>query len=305
MPTSANDPTALDPRMNFPQPAPATSRFVTVDGVRLHLLDYGSDPGADRDSGDARPVLLCVHGSAANAHWFDFVATDLRADYRVLSLDQRGHGDSAWAADADYSYARYALDLAAVVEELGCDDITLVGHSMGGMVSLSYAATAPARVGKLVIVDSTMKLSAERVSMLRGVGDRPGRSYDSRAAYVENYRLRPAGATEMPDTVRHLAATGCRQFDDGQWRNKFDRKVYATRVGIEGLSYWDDIKIPSLYIKGALSDRMNDEVAAEIQARCPQLEFAEVPAANHHVTLDNPLGFNLALRHFLSKESTT
>ena len=280
-----------------PQPAPASSHFVDAGGVRLHYLDYGGEePG-----GVARPTLLCIHGSAANAHWFDFVATDLRADFRVLSLDQRGHGDSEWAADADYTYASYALDLAAVVAALGIDDIVLVGHSMGGMVALAYAATAPRQVGKLVIVDTTMKLSAERVSMLRGIGDRPGRSYASRAAYVENYRLRPAGANEVPGTVRHLAETGCRQFDDGQWRNKFDRKVYASRVGIEGLPYWEQINIPSLYIKGELSDRMNPQIAADMYARCPQLQFGEVPAANHHVTLDNPSGFNAVLRQFLDR----
>lgn len=193
------------------------------------------------------------------------------------------------------------MDLAAVVEALGVDDIVLVGHSMGGMVALAYAATAPRRVGKLVVVDTTMKLSAERVSMLRGIGDRPGRSHASRAAYVANYRLRPAGASEVPATVRHLAETGCREFDDGQWRNKFDRKVYASRVGIEGLPYWEQITIPSLYIKGELSDRMNPQIAAEMHARCRQLQFSEVPAANHHVTLDNPCGFNTALRQFLGK----
>lgn len=266
-------------------------------GVRLHYLDYGGED----TGGVARPTLLCIHGSAANAHWFDFVATDLRADFRVLSLDQRGHGDSEWAADADYTYARYALDLAAVVAALGIDDIVLVGHSMGGMVALAYAATAPWRVGKLVVVDTTMKLSAERVSMLRGIGDRPGRSYASRAAYVENYRLRPAGANEVPGTVRHMAETGCRQFDDGQWRNKFDRKVYASRVGIEGLPYWEQINIPSLYIKGELSDRMNPQIAADMYARCPQLQFGEIPAANHHVTLDNSSGFNAVLRQFLDR----
>ena len=280
---------------DIPQPAPARSCFVDIDGVRLHYLDYG----VAQHGGATRPTLLCVHGSAANAHWFDYVASGLRADYRLLSLDQRGHGDSTWAADADYSYARYALDLAAVIEHIGADDLVLVGHSMGGMVSLACAATAPPRVAKLVIVDSTMKLTAERVLAMRGIGERAGRSYDSQQAYVDNYRLRPAGARDVPSIIRHLAASGCREFDDGQWRNKFDRMVYASRVGIEGMPFWDKIKIPSLYIKGGLSDRLNDAIAAQIRARCAQIEFAEVPLANHHVTLDNPAGFNVALRQFL------
>ena len=302
MSSTGKETTSSKRKDDFPQPAEATDRFVTVDGVRLHLFDYGGGPAVGDDT---RPVLLCVHGSAANAHWFDYVATDLRADYRLLSLDQRGHGDSAWAADADYSYPRYALDLAGLVEQLGYDDLVLVGHSMGGMVSLAYAATRPAQIGKLVIVDTTMKMSPQRVSMLRGVGDRPGRSYDSQAGYVANYRLRPASAIEHPELVQHLAETGCRQFDDGQWRNKFDRNVYATRVRIDGMPFWDEIQIPALYIKGGVSDRMNDEIEAEIRERCAHIEFSEVPAANHHVTLDNPSGFNRALRQFLDKEPTS
>ena len=297
MPTRPSDPQSDDSTVAAAQPAPAISCFVETDGLRLHYLDYG---GEDR-AGQTRPTLLCLHGSAANAHWFDFAATNLRADFRVLSMDQRGHGDSEWAADANYTYARYALDLAAVVEHIGVDNLVLVGHSMGGMVALVYASTVPRWVDKLVIVDTTMKLSAERISMLRGVGDRSGRSYDSQAAYVANYRLRPTGATQVPSVTRHMAEAGCREFDDGQWRNKFDRQVYASRVGIEGLPYWDKIQIPSLYIKGALSDRMTPQVAAEIQARCAHLQFSEVPAANHHVPLDNPIEFNIALRRFLNQ----
>lgn len=279
----------------FPLPAEAADRHVTVGTVRLHLLDYGGEPAG----GETRPVLLCVHGSAANAHWFDHVAAGLRTDYRVLSLDQRGHGDSAWAADADYSYERYALDLAGVVEQLEFDHIVLVGHSMGGMVSLKYSATGPSRVSRLVVVDTTMTLSPDRVAMLRGIGDRPGRSYSTQAEFVANYRLRPAGVAENPQMLLHIARTGCREFDDGLWRPKFDRKVYATRVGIEGLPYWSQVRIPALYIKGAVSDRMTDSVAEQMRALCPSVQFGEVPASNHHVTLENPSGFNAVLRRFL------
>lgn len=82
MSTEAAGPISDDPLKGFPPPAEATSRHVTVDGVRLHLRDYGGEP----EGGETRPVLLCVHGSAANAHWFDYVATGLRGDHRVLSL---------------------------------------------------------------------------------------------------------------------------------------------------------------------------------------------------------------------------
>ena len=77
--------------------------------------------------------------------------------------------------------------------------------------------------------------------------------------------------------------------------------IGGSRMGIEGLPYWEQIHIPSLYIAGELSDRMNSRIAAQMLACCPQLQFSGVPAANHHVTLDNPLGFNAALRQFLGQ----
>src|SRR5512147_863173 len=91
------------------QPAIYSSRFAEAGGLRLHYLDYGTV---------GRPAMLCLHGGAAHAHWFDFVAPGFSADYHVRALDLRGHGDSAWADPPAYSYQRYASDLAEVVEKL-------------------------------------------------------------------------------------------------------------------------------------------------------------------------------------------
>src|SRR3972149_4745393 len=85
------------------QPASSSSGFVEAGGLRLHYLDYGTA---------GRPAMLCVHGGAAHAHWFDFVASGFSADYHVRALDWRGHGDSAWSDPPEYSHERFASDLA-------------------------------------------------------------------------------------------------------------------------------------------------------------------------------------------------
>src|SRR5262245_1060971 len=154
------------------EPAASTGRFIDVGGLRLHYLDY-----ANGNEAAGRPAMLCVHGGAAHAHWFDYVAPFFTSRYHVRALDQRGHGESDWVAPPAYSYNDYASDLAKVVEKLDLRDFVLVGHSMGGMCSLVYAATYPARVGKLVIVDTSMKLSEERLSSMRDRGSKPGSSY--------------------------------------------------------------------------------------------------------------------------------
>ncbi len=277
------------------KPASHTSKHVEAGGLRLHYLDYGTA---------GRPAMLCVHGGAAHAHWFDFVARGFCANHHVLALDQRGHGDSAWADPPDYSYARYALDLAEAVEKLDLREFVLVGHSMGGTIALTYAAAHPGRVASLIVVDSTLRMTADRVAKLREVGTRQGTSYSTRDEFVARYRLRPASTTTAPETIRHLARVSGRPAADGNWRHKFDRNVYATRETVDGLPCWNHIKVPALLVKGELSQRITPHVFAEVKSRCPHVELAEVPRSDHHVTLDNPLGFVEAVRAFLEAGRT-
>lgn len=273
-----------------PQPAPFENRFIEAHGNRLRYIDYspaGSTP------------MLCLHGGAVNAHWFDFVAAGFTKHYHVRALDQRGHGDSAWAQPPDYSYARYAADVAEVVDKLDLRDFVLMGHSMGGLVSLIYAATYPGRVKKIIIIDSTLVATPDRVAALHQVGGREGKTYATHADFVQNFRVRPAGTTAAPEILRYLAERSGRQGPDGVWRHKFDRNVYSKRVLIDIPPHWDRIKIPALLVKGGVSDRITPEIIAEAKARCPHVDVVEVPGADHHVTLDNPSGFVEAVNGWL------
>ena len=274
-------------------PAAAVSRHVEANGLRLHYLDYGGP--ADR------PVMLCVHGGAANGHWYDYVAPSFVADYRVLAIDLRGHGDSQWTDPPAYAYEDYASDLSQVVERLDLRDFVLVGHSMGGAVSLTYAANYPGRVSKLVIVDTSIRLAAERIAKLRDVGSRPGTRYATREDLVSKYRLRPGNALAPLEVQRHIAAHSARRTDDGAWIYKFDRNVYAIREIMDGLPLWGRIRIPALLVKGDRSERISPEIYADVKARCPQAERVEVAESDHHVTLDNPAGFVQAVKPFLAR----
>jgi len=292
MSSHPNIETGIEHRDESVRPAVFTHGFVNAGGLRLHYLDYGT---ADR------PAMVCLHGGAAHAHWFDFVAGIFSRDYHVLALDQRGHGDSAWAQPPVYSYERYASDLAEVVEKFHLRDFVLIGHSMGGMVSLVYAATHPGRVAKLVIVDTTMNLTAERLAAMHKVGNHQGRSYATLEEFAARFRLRPPGTTAAPDIVRHLAEYSAHRLDDGSWRHKFDRNVYLMRESKDGMPYWNQVRIPTLLVKGELSERITAQVFAEVTMRCPHVAFAEVAESNHHITLDNPAGFVQAVKPFLDE----
>lgn len=282
-----------DPKQADLEPAASTSRFVEVNGVKLHYLDYGNE---------GLPPMLCIHGGGAHGHWFDYVASSFTSTYHVLALDLRGHGDSEWTEPPVYGFDVYAADVAALAEKLDLRDFVLIGHSMGGMVSLVYTVQHPGRVRKLVVVDTRTLMSAERIAKMRDFGGRPPSSYATREELVARYRLEPAG-TQMaaPEVLRHIAERSARQHADGTWRHKFDRRVYATFERRDGMPLWAKVTIPALLVKGGLSGRISAEMYEEVKKRAPQVKLAEVPDSDHHVTLDNPRVFAEAVTAFLGE----
>ena len=274
------------------QAAASTSHFVEANGVKLHYLEYGT--------AGQRP-MLCVHGGAAHAHWFDFVAPGLTPNHHVYSMDLRGHGDSARAEPHTYAWHTFSDDVNAVAEKLDLRDYVLVGHSMGGMVSLVHAVAHPGRIGALVIIDSVMLMPMERVNRMRAFGEKPAKGYATQEELVARYRLE-GGEKQMaaPDVLRRMAMHSSRQNADGQWQHKADRGVYANFKQIAGMPLWEKVKVPALVIRGgAHSPRFTPELLAEIHARAPQVQVAEVGASDHHVTLDNPQGFVDVVQQFL------
>jgi pimeloyl-ACP methyl ester carboxylesterase len=275
-----------------PQAAAFTDHRIQIAGLKLHYQDFGTA---------GKTPMICVHGGAASGHWFDFIAGDFTNDYHVLAIDQRGHGDSEWAPTPDYSYERYAADIEEFATKLNLRDFVLIGHSMGGAVALTYAAMFPGRVARLVVVDTTLHMTPDRIAKLREVGTRPGRTYATLDEFVSRFRLRPADSSAKPEVLRHLANYAAKKNPDGTVGHKFDREVYAVRESIDGLPHWSHIKIPSLIVKGGRSARITPEIFEEVRKRAPQVDFAEVADADHHVTLDNPSGFVSAVKAFLAK----
>lgn len=285
------------------QPVTGASRFATVGDLRLHYLDFGQSPQSPAD--DPRPKMVCLHGGAAQAHWFDFVVEAFLGEYRVLSLDLRGHGDSDWGPGSDYSYRHYADDVGRFIKTLAIGPVVLAGHSMGGMVSLVTAAEYGAQIGTLIVIDSMMQMSPERASTLRGIGQGKGRSFTSREKYIAGFKIRPEGSSAQAEVVHHMAYTSCRQFEDGQWRNKFDRNVYAQRHPIDGYDYWARVQAPVLLVAGGNSDRITPEVRDRVRGVCPQVAMVKVPDSGHHVTLDNPIGYREAVSAYLQARRST
>jgi len=141
----------------------------------------------------------------------------------------------------------------------------------------------------------------ERVTRMNAFGTVPARAYATQEELIARYRLE-GGEKQLtaPAVLRRMATYGSRQNADGTWQHKSDRGVYANFSQIEGVPFWEKIKVPALVIRGgAHSPRFTPEMMAEIHARAPQVQVATVDDSDHHVTLDNPQGFIEVVRNFL------
>ncbi|MGH3055003.1 MAG: alpha/beta fold hydrolase, partial [Gaiellaceae bacterium] len=119
-------------------------RRVSARGLSFHYVEWGAAP---------QPPLVCLHGITQTAHSWDEVAATLASEYRVLCFDQRGHGDSDWAPNGDYTRQTQAADVDAFTDALGLGQFVLAGMSMGGINSITFTALRPRKVRALIIVD--------------------------------------------------------------------------------------------------------------------------------------------------------
>jgi esterase len=128
-----------------------TDRTVVLRGQRFHYVEWGQPAG---------PAVVVLHGVTGHARTWDDEARLLGARYRVLALDQRGHGDTDPAADGDYSDAALLADLVAFVDTLALPRLSLVALSLGGRVAINFAGSHPGRVERLVVVDIGPEIAA-------------------------------------------------------------------------------------------------------------------------------------------------
>ena len=129
----------------FAQEYEPTDRNVKVNGMDFHYLEWGDS---------SSPTILMLHGVSQQAHSWDFVSLALSDKFHIVALDQRGHGDSDWSTDGDYSLEAQQGDIDGFVKAMSLDRFTLMGHSMGGRNSYVWASRHPGTLESLVIVDT-------------------------------------------------------------------------------------------------------------------------------------------------------
>ena len=220
--------------------------------------------------------MLLLHGGRDHCRSWDWVADRLRADWHVMATDLRGHGDSAWSPDGDYSMAAYVYDLAQIIHQLELTPVTIVAHSLGGNIALRYTGLYPENVRRVVAIEGlgpSPKMLAERQQLSlqqrwqdwirdrRAVSARSPRRYATLADALE--RMRSENKYLSADQAQHLTQHAASRNEDGTWSWKFDNYMHVfppVDLAPEQLQeLWRAISCPTLLCYGDKSWASNPE----------------------------------------------
>jgi pimeloyl-ACP methyl ester carboxylesterase len=268
--------------------SPFETGDIVVDAVPIQYRAWG-DPGA---SG-----LLLVHGGAAHSGWWDHIAPLLATTHRVVALDLSGHGDGG--RRERYTLDGWADEVMAVATAAGiAEEPIIVGHSMGGFVTLRAAVRYGSRLGGAVVLDSPVReMTAEEIAAREQVAFGPLKVYPSRTAILGRFRPIPDDGPFLAYVMQHIADRSVREVEGG-WSWKFDPAIFARAPLSPQLISRLDCRVAVFRSeRGILSEEMGLALYDRLGGVAP---VVEIPDAGHHVMLDQPLALVTGLRTLLA-----
>ena len=261
----------------WPPPCRKTTRGAA--SPNFSALKWGTEP----------PQVVFLHGGGQNAHTWDTVI--LGVGLPALAIDLPGHGRSAWREDGDYGPRLAAEKIIPVLREHAPSARLVVGMSLGGLTALRIAATEPALVPELLLVDVTPSAPERHEEMTKAQmgtvalvqGDR------TFASFADMLEVTVAAAPHRDrNSLRRGVFHNSKRLDDGTWTWRYD----SFRKGDGFLNLWDDvpaITMPTTLVRGANSHFVNDEDADAFANGAPGFQRTHVVAdAGHSVQGDQP-----------------
>ncbi|TMJ60360.1 MAG: alpha/beta hydrolase [Alphaproteobacteria bacterium] len=257
--------TAVRAGFSFGEVVLPQSHEFHVGRMRFHYLDWGNKH---------LPTIVFLHGGALTAHTWDLVCLALRDDYHCVALDQRGHGDTDWAQDGDYSIGAALADTKGFVDHLGLDRFILVGMSLGAINSLAFAVAHPERLNHLVIIDAGPEMRRPGSSRIRDFVTQVQETVTVEAIIEKALQFNPR---RDPKILRRSLMHNLRQQPDGTWKWKYDTRRFKALF--------------------------HEEDGIRLARRLPNGKFVTVPRAGHTVQGDNPKDLVAELRRFLTRDN--
>jgi esterase len=269
-------------------PAPV-DRFATVNGLRLHYLEWG-------DAG--KPPLMMVHGIGRVAHSFDHIAPAFAAQYHIVAIDMRGHGDSAWDPGANYLVEDHVKDFEALVAQLGLRGLTLWGNSTGGRVVQVYAGLHPDNVKALIVED----VGPERPKTIsdgfaRGV-QRDAKGWATEDELLAQLRTENQGISD--EQLRTYARFASKRTPEGRLVWKRDPDLAKGFIETELWQYVRRITSPTIYILGGRSTIVPVDTQEQLKKTIPGVRIVTMPGLGHYPSQEKPEEFTRLAKEFLA-----
>ena len=267
-----------------------TTRRIDIDGATVNYLSWGEA---------GRPGIVFVHGGAAHAHWWSHVAPAFLDDHSAAAIDLTGHGDSD--RRETYSLDQWCDEVATVIADADFSGPpVLVGHSMGGFVTVATAARHPELLAGAIIVDSPMIEVDPEVSVARASDQfNRERGYDDPADPIGRFRAIPGQDVYLPYVKQHIAERSLRQGPDGKWRWKFDPRIFVPgRATAATFLPQVTCRVALLRCEnGLVTPDVGDYMYDQLGRVAPVIEL---PTAGHHPMLDIPLILITAIRSLVA-----
>ncbi|MFT3930668.1 MAG: alpha/beta hydrolase [Spongiibacteraceae bacterium] len=290
----------------------STPEQFTLPAAGLNLIADVIGPS------NGAPIIF-LHGSGQTRQsWGSALQMAAQRGYRAYALDLRGHGDSDWAPDGQYSLDLFAEDLRRVIEYIGKQPV-LVGASLGGLASMLAIASSPTLARALVLVDITPRVEMSGAQEVMAFMESAPDGYasldeaaDAVAAYLP-HRKRPKTTSGLLRNLRErdgrfywhwdpafmqMGREANRNYEGGGKISKSEED--AVRMPLEAAA--SKIAIPTLLIRGGRSRIVSDESVREFMALVPHAEFVDIPDAHHMVAGDANDAFNEAVFQFIDKQ---
>jgi pimeloyl-ACP methyl ester carboxylesterase len=270
-------------------PAAPSDRFITVDGRRIHYLDWGNPE---------KPPFVMIHGIARIAHTFDHLAPRFSGEYHVIAYDMRGHGDSDWDPAANYLVEDHVTDLEAIVDQLRLRKLTVLGNSTGGRVAQVYAGLHPDNMAALIVEDVGPERPSSIANNFQRQVEREANGWASQEELLA--QLKASSGSTAESLLRTYVQHGTKPAAGGRIVWKRDPNLAKGFVETELWQHVRRITCPTIYVLGGRSTIVPSATQEELKRTIPRVEIVIMPGLGHYPDQEAPDAFFAIAHRFLA-----
>jgi esterase len=263
-------------------------QFITVNGLEIHYLDWGAK---------GKQPLIMLHGISRVAHSYDSIAPLFNANYHVIAMDLRGHGDSGWSPEGAYLVEDMVKDLEGLMDQLKLRNVVLLGSSTGGRVAQVYAGMHPDRVARLIVEDVGPQRTTDIADSFARQVKAEENGWSSEDELVASLMKTDKRTPEAEQ--RNYAHFATKRREDGRIVWKRDPNLVKGFIPTDLWLYVAKINCPTIYILGGMSNIVPPATQEQLKKTLPKVQIVVVPGTGHYPHLEAQDSFLKIVNSFL------